>query len=319
MKNLLKKLGSPSAFCHYKYHLTAERIVSQTKLSKPKLTLATACFLDRNLFWATTRTYENTPITELKNIIQAEKMQLPPMDGEFYWSIETLLSNQFTVSYFVVPKNVLSKVPSDCRLIVPLYSSSVQAEIQPLLIKHNVEKVDLLSHVNTLNWFNLLGLFGLNNNVAREPEKLSNRKLAIAIISLLSATAISLSVYLMLAKSYYTDKKLQNEAAVTKVLSGRQEKNQELTLASGLIEFLSTNPNVLDKLSQISIKDDEVFIERVKVIPTGVEMYGTTQGSATKILEQIISAESVKEAKFSRAVTKNKQGLESFTIEVTWK
>ncbi|CAM2780041.1 hypothetical protein PAT01_31270 [Pseudoalteromonas atlantica] len=319
MNNLLKKLGSPSAFCHYKYHLTAECIVSQTILSKPKLRLMTACFLDRNLFWATTRTYENTSITELKSIIQAEKLQLPPMDGDFYWSIEALQSNQFTVSYFVVPKDVLSKVPSDCQLIVPLYSDTAETEAQPLLIKHNVEKVDLSGHVSRLSWLSVLGLFGLNNRAVSKFEKLSNRNLIIAIISLLSATAILMSAYLILATNYYADKKLQNEAAVTKVLSGRQETNQELTLASGLIEFLATNPNVLDKLSQIKLEDDNVFIERVKVIPTGVELFGTTENSATKILEQIISAESVKEAKFSRAVTKNKQGLETFTIEVTWK
>ncbi|MCW1718712.1 hypothetical protein OIZ54_08090 [Pseudoalteromonas sp. A3] len=319
MKKVLKKLGSPSAFCHYKYHLTAECIVEQTKLSKPRLSLVTGCLLDRNLFWATTRTYENTSITELKSIIQAEKMQLPPMEGKFYWSIEALSNNQFTISYFVVPQNVLDKVPSECRLIVPLYSSAGEAQVQPLLIKHNVEKVDFSSHANALSWLNLSGLFGLNNQAFSKPEKLSNRKLLIAIISLLSATAIFLSAYLMLATSYYTGKKLQNEAAVTEVLSGRQATNQELTLASGLIEFLATNPNVLDKLSQVSLKDDDVFIERVKLIPTGVELFGTTQGSATKILEQIINAESIKEAKFSRAVTKNKQGLETFTIEVTWK
>ena len=319
MKKVLKRLGSPSAFSHYKYHLTAECIVEQTKLSKPRLSLVTGCLLDRNLFWATTRTYENTSITELKSIVQAEKMQLPPMEGKFYWSIEALRNNQFTISYFVVPQNVLDKIPSECRLIAPLYSSAAEAQVQPLLIKQNVGKVDFASHIDRLNWLNLSGLFGVNNQVFSKPEKLSNRKLLIAITSLLSATAILLSAYLILATSYYVDKKSKNEAAVTEVLSGRQATNKELTLATGLIEFLATNPNVLDKLSQIKLQDDDVFIERVKVIPTGVELFGTTENSATKILEQIISAESVKEAKFSRAVTKNKQGLETFTIEVTWK
>ncbi|MBH0057966.1 hypothetical protein I6F65_13445 [Pseudoalteromonas sp. SWXJZ94C] len=319
MKNFLKKLGSPSAFCHFKYHLTTESVVSKTEKKKPKVTLATACLIDRNLFWATTRTYENTPITEIKNIIQAEKIQLPPMEGGFFWSIDKLSSNQFTISYFVVPESILDKIPEECRVVIPLYSASDDTEAQPLLITHAKPSFNYENQLSKINWLQVIGLFLSNKKADNKPEKLSNRKLLIAVGSIFSITAVLLSVYLMVAINHYQGIKTHNETAVNAVLSERQNRIKEIKLTSDFIKFLEDNPNVLNKLSLINIDAEGVFIERVKLITKGVEIFGTSENSATKVLEQIIKTESVKEAKFSRAVTKNKTGSESFTIEVTWK
>ncbi|MEL0647375.1 hypothetical protein V6248_08060 [Pseudoalteromonas agarivorans] len=319
MKNLLKKLGSPSAFCHYKYHLTTDKVVSQTEKNKPRLTLATACTIDRNLFWATTRTYENTSITEIKNIIQAEKIQLPPMEGGFFWSIEALSSNQFTISYFVIPEFILDLVPQECRVIIPIYSIEEETNIQPLCIAHSGERLNQTDEFDKLNWLNLLGLFFTRKEKKVKQEKLNNRKLIILLCSLFGVTALSLSVYFTVAINHYQNQKIQNESPVNAVLSQRQVRTKELKLTADLIEFLDSNPNVLDKLSQIKIEGEGVFLTRVNLIPKGVELVGTSANSATKILEEIMDSEAVKEAKFSRAVTKNKAGSEFFTIEVTWK
>jgi len=319
MKNLLKKLGSPSAFCHYKYHLTTDKVVSQTEKNKPRITFATACTIDRNLFWATTRTYENTSIIEIKNIIQAEKIQLPPMEGGFFWSIEDLSSNQFTISYFVIPESILDMIPRECKVVIPLYSITEETKVQPLSIAHSEDQLNQTEELDKLNWLNLFGLFLTRKEEKAKQEKLNNRKLIILLCSLLGVTAISLSVYFTAAINYYQNQKTQNESPVNAVLSQRQERTKELKLTADLIEFLASNPNVLNKLSQISIEGEGVFLTRVNLIPKGVELVGTSSSSATKILEEIMDSESVKEAKFSRAVTKNKAGSEFFTIEVTWK
>lgn len=318
MKNLLKKLGLTSVFCHYKYHLTAEHVVRETQQNKPPLPLAVGCFIDRNLFWATTRTYTNTNIIELKNIIQAEKKQLPPMEGRFFFSLVEFSSNEFTVTYFIIPESVMALIPEECRVVIPFYTYSQEVSEQPLTISHS-QNYDYFNVINKLKWVSLIGLYSKLQKHDKKPEKLNNKKLLIAVTAMLGIVAVSLSAYFLVAINYYQDKKLQNEANVNLVLMQRQKYISQLEKTSGFINFLKINPNVLNKLSKIDIDTKGVFIERVRLVTTGMEIFGTSENSATSILEQIIQSDTVKEAKFSRAVTKDRNGLEAFTIEVTWK
>lgn len=318
MKSLLKKLGLASVFCHYKYRLTAEKKIEETKLIRPYFPLLTGCIVDRNLFWATTRTYKNTNIIELKNIIQAEKKQLPPMEGRFFWSLVSLASDGFTVSYFVIPEHVAALIPSECKVILPFYTPSEEAGEEPLIL-HHTPKENNSDFIKDLNWLNLIGLYLNPEKKKNKIEKLSNKKLMFALASIVGLSAVVVSAYLLVAINYYQELKVQNSEGVNSVLAQRQAYNNQLELTSGFIDFLKANPNVLNKLSMLDINPEGVFIERVKLLPKGVEIFGVSEASATTVLEQVIGSSSVQEAKFSRSVTKDRNGSEIFTIEVTWK
>lgn len=318
MKSLLKKLGLTSVFCHYKYHLTAEQTIKETKLKKTRFPFLTGCFIDRNLFWATTRTYSNTNIIELKNIIQAEKKQLPPMEGRFFWSLISFTNDEFTVTYFVIPEPIVALIPDGCRVVLPFYTPFEEAAEQPLTLHHN-QTSGYSECIEKLNWLNLIGLYIKSQKIESKVEKLSNKKLLVSLASIFAISAIAVSTYLLVAINYYQELKVQNDSGVNAVLGQRQEYSNQLELTSGFIDFLKANPNVLNKLSMVDIKSEGIFIERVKLLPKGVEIFGSSETSATTVLEQIMSSKSVQEAKFSRAVTKDRNGFELFTIEVTWK
>lgn len=316
MKTLLKKLSLTSLFCHYKYHLTSEMILEETQYEKPNIKLVSACYLDRNLFWSTSRLYENINLLELRNIIQAEKVQLPPMEGDFFWRIDELHTKRVKVTYFVVPSKVMSAVPNECKFIIPLCEQVNNPDEAPLTIYHKSQVIED-ERFMTLNWLEIYGFFIKRKGFQRK-EKLSNRKLAISTILLLVTTSITLSLYSVLAINYYQNAKIENEPSVNSVLAKRQKYTKNTKLFSDFITFLDENPNVLLKLSQLEIDPSGIFIERIRLITNGVQISGTTKNSATLLLEQIIKSKPVKEAKFSRAVTKNHHNAEVFFIEVSW-
>ena len=318
MKRLLQKLRLTSSLCHYKYHLTADLEVKNTAYTKSANMLLTACFLDRDLFWATTRTYNNTNLLQLNAIIKAEKLQLPPMEGHFSWSIQRITNNSIKVSYFVIPDHVMNKVPRDCKLIMPLFNREEEQNLYPLSIQHN-KKPSELKAIEEIQWINLPGLFINKKNVSEKVERLKTRHLIISLLSFLVITGVALSAYLLLATSYYESVKEDHKESVNEVVALKQEFNNKQQQTTELVKFLNENPNVLDVFSRLDISSNDMFIDRLNIINTGFRMSGSTSNSATKLLEQLIKSPSVKEAKFTRPVTKNSLNEEVFSIEVVWK
>jgi len=318
MKRLLQKLRLTSSLCHYKYHLTADLEVKNTAYKKSASMLLTACFLDRDLFWATTRTYNNTNLLQLNAIIKAEKLQLPPMEGHFSWSIQRVTNNSIEISYFVVPEHVMNKVPRDCKLILPLFDRVEEQSLYPLSIQHN-NKPSKLKAIEDIQWINLPGLFIDKKNASGKVEKLKTRQLIISLVSILSLTGVALSAYLVLATSYYESVKEDHRESVNQVLALKQEFNNKQQQTTELVKFLNENPNVLDVFSRLGISSNDIFIERLNIINTGFRMSGSSSSSATKLLEQLIQSPSVDEAKFTRPVTKNSLDEEVFSIEVVLK
>ncbi|WP_286259830.1 hypothetical protein [Pseudoalteromonas apostichopi] len=318
MKRLLQKLRLTSSLCHYKYHLTADLEVKNTAYTKSANMLLTACFLDRDLFWATTRTYNNTNLLQLNAIIKAEKLQLPPMEGHFSWSIQRVTKNSIEVSYFVVPEHVMDKVPRECKLIMPLFDREKEQSLYPLSIQHN-QQPSKLKAIEDIQWINLPGLFINKTKASGKIEKLKTRHLIISLISFIALTGVALSAYLLLATSYYESVKQEHRESVNQVLALKQEFNNKQQQTTELVKFLNENPNVLDVFSRLGISSNDIFIERLNIINTGFRISGSTSDSATKLLEHLIKSSSVDEAKFTRPVTKNSLDEEVFSIEVVWK
>ncbi|NHH89258.1 hypothetical protein [Pseudoalteromonas sp. MB47] len=318
MKRLLQKLRLTSSLCHYKYHLTADLEVKKTANKKSANMLLTACFLDRDLFWATTRTYNNTNLLQLNAIIKAEKLQLPPMEGHFGWSIQQLNNNSIEVSYFVIPDHVMNNVPRDCKLIMPLFDKDEERNLYPLSINHN-KKPSQLKAIEDISWINLPGLFLNRSEASDKVEKLKSKHLVIALLGILGLTGAALSAYLMVATNYYESVKHEHRESVNQVLALKQEFNNKQQQTTGLVKFLTENPNVLDIFSRLDISSEDMFIDRVNIINTGFRMSGSTSKSATTLLQQLVQSPSIKEAKFTRPVTKNSLDEEVFSIEVVWK
>lgn len=318
MKPFLQKLRLTSLLCHYKYHLTADLKVIRTAQSKSINMLASVCFLDRDLFWATTRSYADTTIFDLKNIIKAEEKQLPPMKGHFLWSIKEITSSSIAVDYFVIPEHVMDKVPKECKFVMPLFQPDSATLESPLSMNHQSE-VDCLKHVKNISWINLIGLSVKLNTAQKSTERLSNKNLLISLLGISCFIAVMLSGYMFLSIQYYQSLKTENRDQVNAVLSLKQKYAENQEQVVGFVDFLKASPNVLNKLSQLKLSTEGVFFENLKLINSGFRISGTTKKSATKLLEEILQSELVKEAKFTRAVTKNRLGEEVFAIDVVWK
>ncbi|WP_065979549.1 hypothetical protein [Pseudoalteromonas lipolytica] len=307
-----------SLFFHFEYYLKGDHTLETLPVNKPFLKLASVCLLDRSLFWKASRHYSNTSLLQLKNIIRAEKKQLPPMEGEFFWSLKQVTANSLSVDYFVVPLEVMSQIPKQVKMILPLQENE-EEQLPLTLDQAKLNHASPTSQLDELNWFNLLGLFVKKQAKQKVKERLSTRNLLISLFAFSLVLAVMISGYFAVALKHFEDKKVNNVEAVNKVINQRQALNNEFKEFSDINEFLIKNPNVLSKLSLLGIDSEGILFERIKVTTQGVELYGNSESSATNLLQQIIASPSVKEAKFSRPVVKNNKGYDVFTIEVVWR
>lgn len=317
MKHLFKKLFLASSLCHFKYRLATDlelvKIKETGTIKKP----ASACLIDRTLFWAASRTYDGATLFDLKNIIAAEKSQFP-MKGECVWSIKKISTKSIQVDYFVIPDNVLQKIPKECNFLVPIYEQGADEQNPPLSINKKI----VLAHtdfIKSLSWINLFGLNFNKKRQVKQAEKLKTKTLLVSIASITTLVCVLLSGYMVWSINSYQNMKAENSEQVNAVLALKKKLSSGQEQTVGLINFLKKNPNVLNKFSTLDINPEGLFIENINLINTGFRLRGSVEGSATQLLQRLTQSPLIKEAKFSRPVTKTKQGQEVFTIEVVWK
>ncbi|WP_105167336.1 hypothetical protein [Pseudoalteromonas sp. T1lg23B] len=301
---------------HKKFFLNHQKELVEVQNNAPKIKLAEACVIDRDLFWATTRYYPKSSLKEIFNIVKAQSKVLPPFEGMFLWRVRNLGAEQFSIDYFVIPKENYELIPASCQFVLPLYNDTKEQNQWPLTLSNVCDESQEISKVQ-LPWLDLVGL-RVKREKTKTQQRLSTTHLIYGLLATGVLTVTSLSAYIYLTQMSLQSANVQNQTQVNESLEMRQKYNRKVNSIGELQTFLKQNPNVLSRLASLNINSQGIIFDRVTVIPKGVELRGVTDKSATDLLKQIVASDVIKEAKFSGPVVKQKTGGEGFTIEVEW-
>ncbi|QBG35300.1 hypothetical protein [Litorilituus sediminis] len=315
MNNYFNKLFSINNYFSISHHFTEENGFVAIDKSKHKK-FANICLVNRSCYWHAKKDYSNINLIELPKLIKAEIKQIAPFEGDIFWQIERLTIQGAIVHYYVIPNQIIDSIRPKCQFIFPESNGS-----NSLLLSLNegVSSESVIS-AEQLGMKNIFSLCGLFIKKARDEkvivQKLTNKMLfLLASISIVSFVLLS-SVYLSLYQSYYQDATLANKSAVENALKVQREVKARYQSKKDFDEFIADNPNVLSLFSSLDLSGYTYEINKVHLHPKGVKITGTTSQSATDILARLIQESVVKEAKFSRPVSKNRAGDEVFVIEV---
>ncbi|MCF6434950.1 hypothetical protein [Pseudoalteromonas sp. MMG022] len=301
---------------HKRFFLNRHKELVEVQKNAPKIKLAEACVIDRDLFWATTRHYPKSSLKEVFNIVKAQSKELPPFEGMFLWRARNLGAAQFSIDYFVIPKENFELIPDSCQFVLPLYNDTDEQTQWPLTLSYASDDSHDLKKA-PIPWLDLIGL-RITREKTKSQQRLSTTRLMYGLLATGVFTVATLSGYIYWTQMNLQSAKTQNQVLVNESLEMRQKYNREVTSVTQLQTFLQQNPNVLARLARLNLNSQGVIFDRVTVNPKGVELRGVTDQSATDLLKQIVASDVIKEAKFSGPVVKQKTGGEGFTIEVEW-
>lgn len=88
---------------------------------------STVCIVAREHYIEEQRDYPISNIYHLLKIIQAEKQNIAPFDGETFWAITKFTPGQFQVTYWSVQSHIIESLRSQFKFIVPESFLLVQA------------------------------------------------------------------------------------------------------------------------------------------------------------------------------------------------
>ncbi|CAM4122620.1 hypothetical protein [Pseudoalteromonas byunsanensis] len=301
---------------HKKFFLNRQKELIEVQNNAPKIKLAEACVIDRDLFWATTRYYPKSSLKEIFNIVKAQSKELPPFEGMFLWRARNFGAAQFSIDYFVIPKESYELIPKSCQFVLPLYNDIDEHNQWPLTMSYTSDEMQE-AEKTPLPWLDLIGL-RVKREKTKAQQRLSTTHLVYGLLATGVLTVTSLSGYIYWTKMSLQSAKTLNQAQVNESLEMRQKYNREVNSTAELQTFFKQNPNVLSRLASLNLNSQGIIFDRVTVTPKGVELRGVTDKSATDLLKQLVASDVAKEAKFSGPVVKQKTGGEGFTIEVEW-
>ncbi|WP_448563810.1 hypothetical protein [Thalassotalea ganghwensis] len=315
MNNYFNKLFRIANYFSISHYFTKEDgLVAIGERSKNKM--ANICLVKRNCYWHTKKDYSNINLIELPKLIQAEIKNVAPFEGEIFWQIEQLTLQSAIVHYYVVPKKLIEGIRPYCQFIFP-ESNSDESLLSLLNEEVSTKYLNTKESIGNNSVFSLSGLFIKKAKDEKiVVQKLTNKMLfLLSSVSILSFVLLS-SVYLSVMQSYYQDATLANQSAVESALKVQREVKARYQSKQDFDTFIADNPNVLSLFSSLDLSGFTYELNRVHLHPKGVKITGTTSQSATDILAHLIQESVVKEAKFSRPVSKDRSGSEVFVIEV---
>ena len=322
MKNYFSRLFCIENYLSINYAFKVKDGLCRLSRLKNKRTLGAVCLLERDSYWQAERHYNNINIFDLPKLMKAEAATIAPFAGSVFWKINKINSTQATIVYFAVPAEYIEAINKECQFVYPLGIKESFPENEL-----NFTSLEITSHeldnsaidVSAKNVFNLAGFY-----VAKPKSEAHNQqRLSLKQLSLISSACIVLftllsSVYLSLNLSYYESKVIDNNIAVEQALKSQRELKTKYKSKQDFDTFAQNNSNVLALLSDFSFKDEKYSIQRIHLHSKGVKITGTSETSATNLLAILLKQPTVSEAKFSRAVSKNRSGEDVFVIEVVF-
>lgn len=328
MKKHFSRLFSIDSIFSIGYAFNVKEGLFSLPGKEKRRSIATVCLLERDVYWQAERHYHNITLLDLPKIMKAELRYIAPFSGHVFWQIKQLTTSKATVIYFALPEEYMALISEKCQFIYPL-NDGVSSEL-PIIeqrlncksVNADVARANLDNQVEVVAQKSILNLVGFRvpvpQNKVLVSQRLSFKKLAAICVSSVLAFIILSFAYLSLSLNYYENKVADNAVAVEKALKSQRELRKKSQSKQEFDAFAQENPNVLAILSDMSFDDEKYTIQRIYLHPKGVMITGTSESSATNLLTLLVKHPAVREAKFARALAKNRAGEEMFVIEVVF-
>ncbi|GAA0815201.1 hypothetical protein GCM10009111_13160 [Colwellia asteriadis] len=326
MKKYFSRLLSINSIFSIDYTFNAKEGLSSLTNKEKKRSFATVCLLERDVYWRAERQYSNVTLFDLPKIIKAELRSIAPFSGHVFWRVKQLSTSQITVVYFALPTEYIDKIRTRCQFIYPLgedFQEESQTEQQVNLHENITDTVTpVKSEIERISQKNIVNLVGFYlpklKNETLSMQRLSFKKLATLCAFGVAAFTVISSAYLHFSLGYYKSEVAGNAVTVENALKTQRELRAKAQSKLDFDTFGQENPNVLAILSSLSFNEEKYFIQRIHLHPKGVKITGTAETSATNLLTLLLNHPAVSEAKFARALAKNRAGEEVFVIEVVF-
>ena len=321
MKKYINRLCRIKNYISVSYGFSRQDGLHRLDSFNNKKKLGSLCVLQRDCFWQAKRDYDNINIIDLPNLIKAEAASISPFLSHVFWQITKINTNHASVTYFAVPIEYIEEINQKCRFIYPLTTSTLppidKIDINSAFAESTIGLSNEVEKANEINLFNLVGF----HVTKPKDQKINQQYLPFKKLGMLCSASVLLfillsSAYLVLSLDYYEDKVVENKDAVERALKTQRELKAKYKSKQDFDTFSKDNRNVLAILSHLSFKNEKYSIQRIYLHPKGVEITGVSESSATNLLTLLVEHPAVSEAKFSRAVSKNRSGEDVFVIEV---
>ncbi|WP_076416922.1 hypothetical protein [Colwellia sp. UCD-KL20] len=331
MKNYFSRLFSIGTYFNISYIFNIKEGLCRLTDIAGKRKRVNICLLERDSYWLAERRYNNINIIDLPKLIKAEIATIAPFPGRVFWSVKKLNSSQAIVVYIVVPIKYIEEIIGKCHFVYPKdYNfSSLSSNAQNLDPSSNLAldlpivqveaNTSFTEDFKKTNIFNLAGFYLFKNkDKINTKQKVSFKQLALIICASVTLFTVVSSVYLSFNLSYVESQIAENSSAVEQALKTQSELKVKFESKKEFEAFSKENKNVLAIFSHLNFKDEKYRIERLELHPKGFKITGTSETSATNLLSILLNSPGISEAKFDRAVSKNRSGEDVFVIEVTF-
>lgn len=326
MKNYFNRLFCINTYFRVHYAFSSQNGLYCLTDTKEKRSIANICLLERDAYWQAERHYNNINIIDLPKLIKAEVAIIAPFPGRVFWNIKKLSTNQALVVYIVVPIEHIEAIADKCHFVYPRDFNS------PSLSYASTKDLDINLHfgsasqpisactienINKKNIFSLAGFYlTKSTNETFKAQRLSLKQLILVGCASIMVFALISSAYLSFNLGYVEDKLASNRGAVEKALKIQRELKVKFESKKDFEQFSQENKNVLAIFSHVNFKNEKYRIDRVHLHPKGFKITGTSETSATNLLTILLNYPGISEAKFERAISKNRAGEDVFVIEV---
>jgi len=321
MKNIFKNLFSTKNFFSINYLYDAKEGLVKTDDSLKKQKIAQVCMVSRKDYWHAERSYKANLI-DLPKIIMAEIKTIAPFEGRVFWQIKKLSTTESIINYAVIPQAYIDLISEQCQFIYPL---NLDRKILTLgsentsVSEGSIDKKTNENLVGEQSIWQLLGFFIVKKSGAiKQQQKLPTKYLVLSMLAVVALFTFASSAYLNFTQSHYEQAIFANKQAVEHALIVQREVKSQYQSKLEFEQFTTDNKNVLAILGSFNFDELDYVITQVHLHPKGVKLTGSSVTSATDLLTAIVNNVHVKEAKFSRPVTKNRQLEDDFTIEVVF-
>jgi len=322
MKKYFSRLFCADTYFNISYVFSIEKGLSPLTNIKEKRKSTHVCLLERGSYWQAERQYKNINIIDLPKLIKAEVATISPFPGRVFWKIKSFSSTQVSIIYVAVPIAYVELIAEKCNFLYPLsLDNPTLSDTSDLVFGLGGDNYSVTDYAQDIvdiknkNLFTLAGFYLFKNKAEdSKVQRLSLKKLILISITSVTFFVVISSAYLGFNLNYLKDAALNNRTVVEQALKTQRELKIKFESKQELDQFFKDNRNVFAILSQLSFKDEKYTIDRVHLHPKGFEISGTSETSATNLLTLLLKEPSISEAKFSRSVSKNRNGDDVFVI-----